>query len=313
MPANTVRDLRGATRAHAHTPRRRAVTPYDFRRPTKLSREHTRALQMAYEAYARRAGTLLTSGLRQVCAVNLAEITQCSYEEYITGLPQQTLIAPISIPPLSGNGMLEFSLPVALAAVDHMLGGPGGAQPQRPLTEIETALLRGLIEQLLDLLQYSLQPLLPVTPTLATLEYNPQFVQAAGATDPVVVGEFDMLVGSLRCRSTLCLPLGPLLPRLQAQRSRVTGTDDETQRATAEVLRERLGRVPLQVAVRFRSVTLSPAQILHLAEGQVIPLEHRVGQPLRVQVGRTTFARAVAGRSGSRLAALVVDTPQEQS
>jgi flagellar motor switch protein FliM len=310
VPANTVRTLHEGPVLHPG--RRGSVLPYDFRRPTKLSREHARMLQIAYEAYARRATTLLTSTLRQVCLVSVREITQCSYEEYITGLAPQTLIAPISIPPLPGSGMLEFSLPVALAAVDHMLGGPGGTQPQRPLTEIETVLLRNLIGQLLDLLQYSLQPIAAITPELAALEYNPQFVQAAGATDAVVVGEFDLAIGAQRCRSTLCLPLGSLLPRLLAQHARTGGVEDETQRAaTAERLRERLGGVALEVAVRFTSVELSPARILALTEGEIIPLAHRVGTPLAVQIGQTTFAHAVAGKSGSRLAALIVDTPQE--
>jgi flagellar motor switch protein FliM len=271
-------------------------------------------LQIAYEAYARRATTLLTSSLRQVCLVSVSEITQCSYEEYITGLAPQTLIAPISIAPLPGSGMLEFSLPVALAAVDHMLGGPGGTQPQRPLTEIETVLLRNVIRQLLDLLQYSLQQIVAITPELTAIEYNPQFVQAAAATDAVVVGEFEMAVGSQRCRSTLCLPLGSLLPRLLAQHARAGGGEDDGRRAeTAERLRERLGGVPLEVAVRFASIELSPARVLSLAEGDLIPLAHRAGAPLAVQVGQTTFAHAVAGKSGSRLAALIVDTPQERS
>ena len=62
--------------------RARVVTPYDFRRPTKLSRDHVRALQMAYETFARRLTTLLTSTLRQVCRVNIREITQQSFDEY---------------------------------------------------------------------------------------------------------------------------------------------------------------------------------------------------------------------------------------
>jgi flagellar motor switch protein FliM len=169
-------------------------------------------LKMSFEAYARRATTLLTSGLRQVCAVSVRATTQCSYEEYITGLDSQTLIAPISIEPLAGSAMLQFSLPLALAAVDHMLGGPGGEQADRPLTEIETSLLRSLLEQLLDLLQYSLQSVVDITPKLNAVEYNPQFVQAAAATDPVVVGEFEMTIGSHSCRSTLCLPSDRYFP-----------------------------------------------------------------------------------------------------
>lgn len=288
------------------------VVPYDFRRPSKLSREHIRVLQMAYETFARRLTTLLTSGLRQVCQVTVSEITQQSYEEYVTGLEPQTLLNPLTLPPLAGTGVLEFSLPVALTAIDHMLGGPGGSQAPRTLTDIETTLIRGLLDQMVSTLRYALEPIVPVAPVLGPIEYNPQFVQAAGATDAVVVGEFDMAIGAEQCRATLCLPLAPLLPRLLAQRPR-EGSDEDaaTAAATARRLRERLGDVPIELAVRFDPVSLSPERILSLAEGDLLPLSHRAGSPLSVQAGGITFGSAVAGKSGRRLAALIVDTFQE--
>jgi flagellar motor switch protein FliM len=314
VPANPVSELRGAARTPSG-PRGKVVTPYDFRRPTKLSREHVRMLQIAYETFARRLTTLLTSGLRQVCSVTVVDITQQSYEEFVTGLAPLTLMAPIAVPPLAGTGVLEFSLPTALTAIDHMLGGPGGTQLARPLTDIETTLLRGLLEQMIGVLRYSFEPIVAIDPELGAIEYNPQFVQAAGATDGVVVAAFDMVVGSESCRATLCLPLAPLLPRLMAQRVRSDGGADA--RLAAETaalrLRERLGDVPVDVTVLFHPVALSPSRILSLAEGDVLPLRHRVGVPLTVQAGGITFAQAIAGKSGSLLAALIVDDPQEHA
>ncbi len=290
------------------------MATYDFRRPTKLSREHVRLLQMAYETFARRLTTLLTSGLRQVCQVTLAEISQQSYDEYVSGLDAQTLMVPVTAPPLAGTGVLQFSLECSLAAVDHMLGGPGGRQVARTLTEIEASLLRGLLEQMVGVLRYSLEPIVAVTPAIGAIEYNPQFLQAASATDAVVVGSFDMAVGAETCRLTLCLPLAALLPRLAAQRPKTGDVLDAHAAAdTARRLRERLGDVPVDVTVRFAPVDLSPARILSLAEGDVLPLTHRVGAPLTVEAGGVTFARAIAGKSGSRLAALIVDTPQEHA
>jgi flagellar motor switch protein FliM len=284
------------------------VVPYDFRRPSKLSREHIRALQIAYETFARRVTTLLTSSLRQVCQVSVLDISQQSYEEYITGLEPQTLLAPLALPPMNGTGVLEFSLPVAQAAIDHMLGGPGGVQSARTLTDIETTLVRGLLEQVVGTLRYSLEPVVAVTPTLGTIEYNPQFVQATGATDAVVVGEFDMVVGQERCRMTLCIPLSPLLPRLVTHRPHEDAEQAQATEGTARLLRERLGDVPLDVAVRFAPVTLSPQRILTLTEGDLVPLAHRAGAPLSVQAGGVTFGTAVAGKAGARLAALIVET-----
>ena len=66
-----------------------------------------------------------------------------------------------------------------MAAIDHMLGGPGGAQPERPLTDIEMPLLRGLLDRMLGELRYALRAASSaISPSCAGIEYNPQF--AAG-------------------------------------------------------------------------------------------------------------------------------------
>jgi flagellar motor switch protein FliM len=290
---------------------RDGIVVYDFRRPTKLSREHVRTLQIAYGTFARRLTTLLTSGLRQVCQVSVVEISQQSYDEYVSGLESQTLMVPFTAAPLAGTCVLQFSLPVALAAVDYMLGGPGGEQLPRPLTDIETTLVRGLLEQMAGVLRYSLEPVVAVTPVLGPIEYNPQFVQAASATDAMIVAELEMVVGSEQCRATLCMPLAPLLPLLIAQRPRAADEDHEGAAVATQRMRERLGEVPLEVSVEFHPVTLSPARILALREGDLLVLDHRPGVPLTLRAGGNVYAHAIAGRSGNRLAALIVDTPQE--
>ena len=282
--------------------------PYDFRRPTKLTRDHLRALQMSYETFARRLTTLLTTGLRQVCQVSLVAIEHQSYEEYIANLSTPTILSVLEMGPLPGNALFEFSVPTGLACVDHLLGGPGGEQPVRQLTDLENGLLRKLIEQMLSVLKYALEPTVGAEPTLKALEFNPQFVQAAGATDSVIVGSFSMKVGNETCVSTLCIPFASLLPRLAG------GTDTKpktpAERAASELaagqVRHALGGVPVDVHLSFEPVQLTPAQIIGLAPGDVIPLRHRVTTPLAVESGGITFAHALAGRQGSRLAGLVV-------
>ena len=48
-----------------------------------------------------------------------------------------------------------------------------------------------------------------------------------------------------------------------------------------------------------------------MAVGDIVRLGHRVGSPLTVQVGSSPVARAIAGKSGARLAALVTESPED--
>jgi flagellar motor switch protein FliM len=286
---------------------------YDFRRPTKLSRDHTRALQLGYETFARRLSTQLTTGLRQVCQVNLVAIEQQTYEEYVAGLSQTTILSVLDLDPLPGTGIWEFSVPAALASVDYLLGGPGGEQPTRALTDLETPLVRGLIEQMLGALRYALEPT-GISPTLAALEFSPQFLQAASATDLFVIGSFEMRIGNQVCLATLCLPMASVMPRLQAKSDRRPTTVAEKLAAEEQNARLRLAvsGAPIAVSVRFDPIQLTPAQIVALSPGDVIPLAHRVTAPLAVVAGERTFAHALAGRAGSRLAGLVIASPKER-
>lgn len=288
--------------------------PYDFRRPAKLSRDHTRLLQVGYETFARRLTTQLTTGLRQVCQVNLVAIEQQTYEEYTGALSPSTTLALLDLGNLPGTGIWEFSLPTALACVDYLLGGTGGEQPTRGLTDLETPLVRGLIGKMLEALHYGLETT-GIAPTLAALEFSPQFLQIAGGTDLFVVGSFELRIGKHVCLATLALPLASVLPRLQTKADRRPTTAAEKLAAEKRITRIRaaLGGVPVGVSVRFEATELTPSQLLALVPGDVIPLNHRVTTPLSVVAGDQTFAHALAGRSGTRLAGLVVATPKEKS
>ncbi|SHG27377.1 flagellar motor switch protein FliM [Jatrophihabitans endophyticus] len=285
------------------------VVAYDFRRPVKVSREHVRVLQMAFDTMARRLTTLLTSGLREVCQVQIDEVTQQSYDDYAAALASPSVTVPLGLAPLGGTGTVHFSLPVSLAAIDHMLGGPGGAQPTRTLTDIELPLLQGLLEQIVGVLRYALEPIVALECTIGSVEYNPQFLQAAGPADAVIVGVFTLQIGAVTSPLLVSLPMAPMLPLLDAQGPTETVIDPAAQAGIAARLSERVNDVALDVSIEFAPVPLTADRILTMAVGDVVTLPQRVGTPLTVYAGGVDYARAVAGRAGSRLAALVVEVP----
>jgi flagellar motor switch protein FliM len=287
--------------------------PYDFRRPATLPREQVRAVQLACETFARRYTTLFTSSLRVVTHVTLVSIEQVTYEEYVSGLSSPTLMALLTLEPMVGTAILEFSLPTAMVSVDHLLGGPGGPQPQRPLSELEIPLLRGLLNSVLEELRFALEPLAAVRPVLGTIEYNPQFVQVASPQDAMVVASFEMRVGTAEeCVATLCIPLAMILPSLTEDPDAVLTPVQRADRAQAyRDMAESLQLVPVEVAVRFVPTRMRPEQLVSLRPGDVLRLEHPLTAPLEVRAAGLTFAHAVAGSQGTRLACMVIDPIRE--
>ncbi len=281
--------------------------PYDFRRPTKISRDQTRALQVGFETFARRAATLFTSRLRQVCTVTIADTSQRGYDDYVDGLASPSVSVLLGIDPLPGSGTLNLSLPLALAMIDHLLGGPGGQQPERRLTEIEVTVLRGLLEQLGSVLRESFEYLVGMECSVGSIEYAPQFLQAANPSDAVVVVEFELAIGEAASALSLSLPVAALLPALDALRPRQP-EHLEADAAALHHIERSLSAVSLPIRVEFEPAPIDAQRALNLGVGDIVKLPHRAGTPLRVRVGDVLYARALAGQSGANLAVMITSS-----
>jgi flagellar motor switch protein FliM len=288
--------------------RRGEARTYDFRRPVRLAREHAHILKVAMSTFGRQTTTVLTTSLRAVSSLSLTQIEELSYDEYLTGMPEGAVCAVLSMDPLPGKALLTLDQTTLLTMIDHLLGGPGAEnQPDRPLTDIEQSLVRHLLGRLLRELAYALEPITTTTPNILGLESNVQFIQAAAATDPVVAARMEISVGERTSVADLCFPYAMLAPALET----LSDNDDQRERATlrrqaAALTTQRLGDVDVEVAVRFDSLRLPSAQIGRLTVGDVLTLGHKTSRPLSVTSANTTFALAVPGSSGKRLAALIV-------
>jgi len=291
--------------------RRGEPRTYDFRRPTKLSREHVRVLQIAQEAFARQATTILTTLLRAGARMELVGIEQFSYDDYLVTLPDQVFITTFTIEPLAGKGMLAYPLDMAMATVDHMLGGSGRAQqPSRPMTAMETTITTHLLTRLLDEFARSFATITELQPALNGFEYNPQLAQAAAGSDTVMVATFAMAVGSREGEATLVLPFSSFAQALNnAASPQLSETALAKRKRATEALTARLNLVPVDVSVRFAPLSVSSADLLSLAVGDVLLLRHPPDSPLEVTTNDVTFAYAIASNHRRRLAAAIVPTP----
>ena len=286
---------------------------YDFRRPSKLNRGHVRKLHMTYETFARQFTTILTSTVRVFSLVELIAVEQLSYVDYIESLPSPSFLVLTSIDPLPGTAVLQIPHQTAMLCVDRLLGGPGSPeQPERLLTDIETQLMRALAERVVHELRYAFDGLVPLSPEIVGVETNPQFAQAAAPSDVFVVASFQMNVGNQEGAATFAMPFTGLYPALEAAASPKRSDRRDVAARSAAALQALLNDVPVDVAIEFSKVVLSPRQILSLSVGDVLPLSQATNEPLQVTSGGVTFAYAVPGSTGKHVACRIVENPESQ-
>jgi flagellar motor switch protein FliM len=186
---------------------------YDFKRPDKFSKEQIRAISMMHDTFARLTTTSLTAQLRSKVSVHVASVDQLTYEEFIRSIPTPTTLAIINMDPLKGNAVLEIDPAITFAMIDRLFGGTGeGSKFNHELTDIETALMEGVIVSLLGNLQEAWTGVLDLRPRLAMLETNPQFAQIVPPAEMVVLVTLEAGICDVEGMINLCFPYPTIEP-----------------------------------------------------------------------------------------------------
>jgi flagellar motor switch protein FliM len=276
------------------------VEVYDFQRPTALGREKMRSLNMAFEGFARQWATQLTAMTHVVAHVESESVDVERYGEFADGLPEFTAMVLLKVTDVASQAVLQVAPDVALAWVGRMLGGNGTlAAPSRILTLIETSIVGRLIDYVIEDLSYSLGTLLGGSLSVDNIQYSSQMAQAATAGKYYLVARFAVTIGDATAPASIALPLDAL-------------SDDDGQgtnhggSASPEHDRVQLDAVPVSLSLQLANSLVSPAEILGLAEGDLLRLPHPAHRPLNVSVDGHTVATAAVGASGSRLACVIV-------
>lgn len=291
--------------------------PYDFRRPLTLARDHARQLEIVSQRFARMWGTQLTARLRANCSVSFEALALMPYEEYVSSLPQPTGVVLCQMEPTRQTAIVQMPVATLLVWVDYLFGGTGRGDDRegRELTDIEFHVVRDLLQLALDDLHYAFNPVLTATLSVKSVQYSPQFVQAAGAGDAVIVAQFTLHSGDRDDAATLMLPAETVLQAMRdaAGASRMDEDERRALAAARDELEEAVSDVPVEIAVRFEPLTVHPREVIDLAVGDVLPLVHPTSRPLDVVVDGIQLAHATAGSHGSRLVCQVVAVQEVSS
>lgn len=281
-----------------------------------LTREHSRALEVAMQNFARGWATVLSSRLGTLAKVEFDGFDLTSYDAYIRSLPGSTTGIVLNVEPSRSTGLIQIPSDTTMTLVDCMLGGPAAsiAIPFRELTEIEWQLMSDMLTYTTTELGTAFRAVAPMTFSVRTVKYSPAFMQLTALAEPVIVARFDTRIGAATSQVTLMLLAEPLVAGLRSADEQLGRTADEQREhdTNVDLLVRRLDDVPLDVTVRFSGRTMSAADISDLEVGTVVPLHHSVEQPLDVVVDDLTLAHAAIGANGTRVACLVVSTQEEK-
>jgi len=289
-----------------------AYEVYDFRRPDKFSKDQLRTLQMLHETFARLAGSGLSAYLRSQVNIDLISLEQVPYEEYLRSI-NQSVFTIMSLPPLTGQAVLEIEFGLVFSMIDRMLGGPGKGIARNVLTDIERPLIKQIIERMFLALKSAWEGVVIVNPGIEGMETSSQFVQIAPPNDIVVTILFEVKIGNQRSAMSLCIPylvLKPITTKLSAQKW-FAGSNRRHSAASRRMLSYQVNNSTVDCSVRLGGTRINIRDFLALRPGDVVRLDQKTEQDLRLLVSQVPKFVGKPALQGKKLVFSVTDAITE--
>ncbi|ADG82383.1 flagellar motor switch protein FliM [Thermincola potens] len=290
------------------------IRVYDFKRPNKFSKEQIHTLQAIHENFARLLATFLSAHLRTVVTMNVHSVEQITYDEFIRSLPNPTLLNIFMMEPLAGNAILEVNPNVTFTILDRLFGGPGQApEKMRGLTDIERTVIEKVIIRCLQILKEAWENIIVFDPKLEIIETNPMFTQIVSPTEMVVLISIHATIGDNEGIMNLCIPfivLEPIISKLTAH-FWFAGTAKTVTAEHIQNTQRRLEKAKITLSAVLGETTIKLGELLELQPGDVIQLDNRTTDELKILVGDRKKFYGRPGTVGSRLAVQITRLVKE--
>lgn len=290
------------------------VRAYDFKRAVRFSKDHIRSLTRIHENFARYLTTYFSAQLRTFVQINVVQVEQLPYDEFIRSIPKMTILNIFEAEPLEGRMVLEVHPNVAFAMLDRLLGGAGTSPAKiNALTEIETIVMERIFSRAFESLQEAWKSVVDLSPRMEALETNPQFMQIVSPNETIALISLSTKIGDTTGMINLCIPhvvIEPIMPRLSVHHWFVS---QKKTSAPEEVLalQARLHKAKLPIIAELGDSSISVREFLNLSVGDVISLNKPVDEMLKIRIGEKLKFIGTPGTARGKLAVQISEIVEE--
>lgn len=293
------------------------VTAYNFWSPDRFSKEQMRAVELVYEDLAEKLTTSIPTFLRTNLKPRLVHTEQGRFHDFLKDLPPNALFHMITLAPLPGYMVITISPNVSYLVLEQRLGGKiEGESKERPLTDIDQSLLRGLVEHMLNDLKSAWSKLVPLEPALEDSTVNQHWVQMVMGNEKVMLLTFELTIQGTTGTMNVYLPFGTLKPISGVLNPHIwiSGRKEKViDNSSRDLAIQTLKNVELPVQVFMGSIDVPLGEVMDLQVGDIIPLDTRMDQPLVMQVANQKLFNVYIGKIGNQMAVQVFSSLREEA
>ncbi|MBE5969625.1 MAG: flagellar motor switch protein FliM [Lachnospiraceae bacterium] len=293
----------------------KVIKNYDFSRPSKFSKEHLRTLEIIFEHFGRLLYTNLPAYLRKSVQVEVINSEAVAFSEFSNALLNPVLLGIVNFAPLKGSILMEMASNLGYCMIDRLLGGSGAAlEKKREFSEIEITILERMFNICINLLREPWKNVIDITPRLEKIETNSQFAQVISPTEMISIVTLNIKIGNVEGLMNICLPyvvLEPVMDKLNTKYwySNMQAKDDKTYEDAIEVLIQK-AQIPIKAVLGTSEISVSDFNSLNV--GDIIRLDSKIDNELKIYVGNIEKFKALPGTTGEKNAVQITEVLKEE-
>lgn len=291
------------------------VKNYDFKRPTKFSKEHLRTLEIIFEHYGRLLSTNLPVYLRKNVQVTVTSSETVIFSEFSNALSNPLILGIVNFQPLGGTILVELASNLGFAMIDRMLGGQGEPlERNREFSEIEMTIIEKMLVVCIQLMREPWKNVVDISPVLERIETNSQFAQIIAPNDMIAIVTLNIKIGDVEGLMTVCLPfftLESVMDKLNTKfwYANMQEQDDEEYNDFIEAMIRKVD-IPVKAVLGKSKISLN--DFVNLQLGDIIRLDTNVDNDLNIYVGNIKKFTALPGTNKDRYAVRVTSVFREE-
>jgi len=281
---------------------------YDFRNQMILTAPVLRKFKLHQEEFVQSTAARLSIHLRLEFSLKLIGVKTIPYQKLADSWGQPAHLTVFKTEPLRGVSVLEISTQLGLCMVDRLMGGSGVvASSDQEISEIEKVLLEQTVELFLHEWCSHWSKIKELKPVILGYESNGRFIQAAPMEATMLVVIMEASFGECSGQIQLGVPFAAMEPLIQTFcGANETATVSAPVAKPAAPARLRwntcFDEVPVPVTAEWEGLELTARQILALKVGDVLKLEAKHAQRVKVRVADAIKFEGRPGTSGGQWA-----------
>ena len=293
------------------------VRSYDFRRPIKLSKEYINTLYMIFENFSKMAGNTVSNLIHTNVDIKIGAIEQVSYDEFIHSIPNPTLLGLFHAKQLKGSQIIEINPQFCSQVIDLILGGSDSSysntvRKKDNFTDIELGVLEEVVLEIFKAFEASWSDVIDIDTELDDLQTNPQLLQNMSPNEPIVLTSFVLQLMGNKSFMNICIPymsFEDITDKLSMKNwfdFDKDGTEDNK-----EVITENIKTLEVDLEVDLGRSLLTIEEFLHLEVGDIIKLDKRIDDPLKMYVEDRIHFLVKPGKVDNRFAVEILQYIEE--